>query len=101
MPSKINLESKSPYKLFIRGIPGYCYSRNRIKLQIKYLHSYFYTVYYYIKPQKRTKGNKFEECSRLGRLIVYNDAYTYIYQIQDPEISQIIRISAVKFVELN
>lgn len=56
---KANLEGKSLYELLTRTIPKY--AKNEIKLQIKYLYNYFYPIYYYIKPQKRIKGNKFEE----------------------------------------
>ena len=97
MPSKANPEGKSPHELLCRAIPGY--PENEIKPWTRHSRSYFCTAYYYIKPQKRTKGNKLEERSRLGRLIGYADAHGRIYWIWDPETGQIIRASAVKFVE--
>ncbi|CCC14609.1 hypothetical protein SMACR_09710 [Sordaria macrospora] len=99
IPSKANPEGKSPHELFCRDIPGY--PKDEIKPWIKHLRSYFCTPYYYIKPQKRAKGDKLEERSRPGRLIGYDDAHGRIYWIWDPETGQIIRASAVKFVETN
>ncbi|KAA8622110.1 hypothetical protein SMACR_00052 [Sordaria macrospora] len=97
MPSKANPEGKSPHELLCRAIPGY--PENEIKPWTRHLRSYFCTAYYYIKPQNRTKGEKLEERSRPGRLIGYADAHGRIYWIWDPETGQIIRASAVKFVE--
>ena len=99
MPSKVNPEGKSPYEFLYRVIPSYL--EEEIKLWIKYLRNYFCTAYYYIKLEKRTKGDKFELRSRPGKLIGYDNAYGRIYYVWDLDNGKIIRASAMKFIEIN
>ena len=96
-PTKSNPDNKTPHEIFTRAIPGF--PADQIKPRLDHLRSFFCTAYYFIKPERRTKGDKFQERARRGKFLGYDDNYGKICWIWDPETGAIIRASAVKFIE--
>jgi hypothetical protein len=96
LPTKANPENISPHERFatVMGMP-----EEARKPYIRHLRTYFCHAYYYIKPQKRDKSDKFGPRAEKGRLIGYADLHGKIYWVWNPKTSEIVRASAVKFNE--
>ena len=77
LPTDSN-DGKSLYEVFYRGIN---IPEEAIKPYIKYLRTYFYNAYYFIKLQNRKAGEKFLPRARKAKLIRYSDLYSYIYTL--------------------
>jgi hypothetical protein len=98
LPTKANKDNDkmSPHELLHTHANS---PKDQKKPYIKHLRKYWCTAYYYIKPQKREQGDKFTPRARKAHLLNYGDEYGRIYWLYDPESHEIIRASAVKFVE--
>lgn len=94
LPTKANDEYISPHEVLSRaaGIPN-------PKPNIKHLRTYYCTAYYHIKKERRVQGDKFAAHSRRGHLVGYADLNGRIFHIWDPEHKQLIKASAVRFLE--
>ena len=96
LPSQNNPEGKSLQEIFAKKINFL----EGIEIPyIKHLRSYFYNVYYFIKLEKRVKGDKFYLRLIKGEFIRYSNIYSRIYKIWNPTIGEIVKASAVRFVE--
>ncbi|KAK4206097.1 hypothetical protein QBC37DRAFT_254380, partial [Rhypophila decipiens] len=94
IPTTSNKFDESPIKVLEREL-----NLPSDNSYIRHLRSYFCPAYYYIKKEKRIKGEKFEPRARKGRLIGYGDLHGRIYWIWDPELKKVIRATAVRFNE--
>lgn len=69
------------------------------KPYIKHLRSYFCTAYYFIKPERRPKADKFRAKAQKGYFIGFDDLHGRIVFIWNPHTGEIVRASAVTFLE--
>ena len=96
LPTTVNTDMASPYEVFAKGVNM---PEDALKPYIRHLRSYFCHAYYYVKPEKRDKADKFIPRAKKGRLIGYGDIHGKIYWIWNPTENKIIRASAVRFNE--
>ncbi|KHE79314.1 hypothetical protein GE21DRAFT_1221222, partial [Neurospora crassa] len=69
------------------------------KPYFKYLRSYFYTAYYFIKSKKRPQSDKLRTRAQKGHFIGFNNIHNRIIFIWNLYISEIVRTSAVTFLK--
>jgi hypothetical protein len=96
LPTTVNPDTASPYEVFAKGVNM---PEDALKPYIRHLRSYYCHAYYYIKPEKRDKADKFIPRAKKGRLIGYGDLHGKIYWIWNPTEKKIIRANAVRFDE--
>ena len=78
LPSEANDKMASPHELLATGLN----MPDEAKMPyIRHLRSYYCHAYYYIKPEKRDKAEKFIPRAKKGRLIGYGDRHGKIYWI--------------------
>lgn len=94
LPTKSNKEYISPHEVLSRaaGIPN-------PKPSIHHFRTYYCTAYYHIKKERRVQGDKWAEHSRRGHFVGYADLNGRIFYIWDPEYQQLVKASAVRFLE--
>jgi hypothetical protein len=78
LPTAVNPGIASPFELFAEGVNM---PDEALKPYIRHLWSYFCHAYYYIKPAKRDRSDKFAPKAKKGRLIGYGDRHGKIYWI--------------------
>lgn len=76
LPTIANEGSKSPQEVFTTsvGMPEALRQPH-----IYHFQSYFYKVFYYVKPAHRKRSDKFAVYTQKGRLIGYANLYRKIY----------------------
>ncbi|WPJ65836.1 hypothetical protein SMAC4_13984 [Sordaria macrospora] len=94
LPTKSNKEYISPHEVLSRaaGILN-------PKPSIHHFRTYYCTAYYHIKKERRVQGDKWAEHSRRGHFVGYADLNGRIFYIWDPEYQQLVKASAVRFLE--
>ena len=78
LPTKSNPKMESPHERFCKGIGM---QEEATKPYIRHLRTYYCHAYYYIKPEKRDKSDKFSPRAKKGYLIRYRDLYRRIFWI--------------------
>jgi hypothetical protein len=96
LPSEANDKMASPHELLATGLNMPDEAKTPY---IRHLRSYYCHAYYYIKPEKRDKAEKFIPRAKKGRLIGYGDRHGKIYWIWNEDEGKIVRASAVRFNE--
>ena len=96
LPTRANDCKSSPQEIFAKAINM---PTSAHQPHIRHFRAYFYEAYYYVKPAKRERSDKFAPRAVKGRLIGYADLHGKIYWIWNPATGEIVRANAVRFNE--